>query len=116
MDKKEALELIKKDYYNFHKLPVHFKKDKEFVLEAIKLIGNTLCEVDDSLKKDKELEQKVAGQTANIEEIKQFLLRNNYQLMRRWGGWVVIEPLGARTKLRNNEALCAYAAGRGQFL
>ena len=56
IDKKEALKIVKKDGYELENLPVHFKKDKEVVLESIKETGGyTLEYADDSLKKDSEV-------------------------------------------------------------
>ena len=55
MDKKEALKIVQEDDWQLKDLPAHFRKDKKFILEAVKLNGHALEYADDSLKKDKEV-------------------------------------------------------------
>ena len=51
MNKKEALRLVKKDGFELKNLAVHFKKDKEIVLTAVKQMGNAISYADESLEK-----------------------------------------------------------------
>ena len=55
MDKKEALNRIVGESYEFKKLPDKFKKDRMFILEAVKKNCEVLEFVDDIFKKDKEI-------------------------------------------------------------
>ena len=58
MDKKEALEIVKKDGEKITSLPENFQKDREVVLEAIKNFPLALHDVSykhKSLLKDREL-------------------------------------------------------------
>ena len=60
MTKEEALKIVKKDGFKFENLQFaddSLKKDKEFVLEAVKLSGfkSALQYADNSLKKDREI-------------------------------------------------------------
>ena len=50
MNKKEALKIVQKDGTKLKKLPSHFKKDKEIVLEAINGDGSVLQFADEILK------------------------------------------------------------------
>ena len=55
MNRKEALEIVKSSAYELANLSAEFKKDKEIVLEAVKLEGIVIEFADDSLKQDKEI-------------------------------------------------------------
>jgi len=55
MEKKEALKIVQRDGIELKNLPVHFKKDKEIVLLAVKQWGGVLQYADDSLKNDPDI-------------------------------------------------------------
>ena len=50
MEKKEALKIVQRDGIELKNLPVHFKKDKEIVLEAVKEDGRSLEFAEESLR------------------------------------------------------------------
>lgn len=55
MTKQEAINLVQKDSHNFQKLSTKYKKDREVALAATKQFGAKVLEyADDSLKKDRE--------------------------------------------------------------
>ena len=55
MDKKEALEIVKKEGDKITSLPENFQKDREIFLEAVKQDGSALNYADDSLKNDPDI-------------------------------------------------------------
>ena len=55
MNRKKAIEMVKKDGSNLGLLPKEFKRDNEIVLAAVKNYGDALEFAHDTLKKDKRI-------------------------------------------------------------